>query len=134
LAAAHLNVEREGVADRVEIRTADMRAMPFADATFDVVVSRAVIHNVYSKGDRAQAVQEIARVLKPGGVALIDDIRHHNEYGATFAEHHCTEVRWIGSQAVRVLLAIMTMGGLSPATLLVRRPKPNQAAVASLVR
>ncbi len=119
--AAKKNAQREGVGDRADIRTADMRRMPFDDETFDVIVSRAVIHNLYSRNDRAQAIREIARVLKPGGVALIEDIRHHNEYVSTFGENRCTDVRWIGSPFVRLFLAVITFGGLRPATLLVRK-------------
>jgi len=70
---------------------------PVPDATFDVVVSRAAIHNLYTATDRAQAIGQIARVLKPGGQALIDDIRHHREYVATFAANRCKDVRWLGS-------------------------------------
>src|SRR4029453_3488366 len=60
------NARREGVEDRVEIKSADMRELPLADRTIDVVVSRAAIHNLYSSDDRAKAIREIARVLKPG--------------------------------------------------------------------
>src|SRR5947199_167164 len=67
---------REGVADRVEVRTADMRELPFADGSFDVAVSNVAIHNIYDAADRAKAVAEVARVLKPGGRALVNDIRH----------------------------------------------------------
>jgi ubiquinone/menaquinone biosynthesis C-methylase UbiE len=119
--AARVNAEREGVADRVEVQTADMRSLPFPDATFDLVVSRAAIHNLYAAADRAKAIGQIARVLKPGGQALIDDIRHHREYVAAFAEHQCTDVKWLGSRAVRFALALITMGSLRPATLLVRK-------------
>src|SRR5437588_7551847 len=41
------NARRENVAERVKIETADMRKIPFADGTFDVIVSRAAIHNLY---------------------------------------------------------------------------------------
>jgi ubiquinone/menaquinone biosynthesis C-methylase UbiE len=119
--ATRINAEREGVANRVEVRTADMRDLPFPDATFDVVVSRAAIHNLYSAADRARAIAQIARVLKPGGQALIDDIRHHREYVATFAEHDCKDVQWLGSRIVRFFLTLITMGALRPATLLVRK-------------
>jgi SAM-dependent methyltransferase len=78
------NARREGVADRVDVQTGDMRKMPFASNTFDIVVSRAAIHNLYKAGDRAQAIGEIARVLKPGGQALIEDIRHLQEYATVF--------------------------------------------------
>src|SRR5262249_6543475 len=50
------NARREGVADRVEVKTADMRELPFPDASFDVVVSNAAIHNLYAAADRARAI------------------------------------------------------------------------------
>jgi arsenite methyltransferase len=40
----------EGAAGRVQIETGDMRALPFADATFDLVVSSLAIHNIRVKG------------------------------------------------------------------------------------
>src|SRR5438309_6609809 len=83
------NAKREGVDGRVNVKTTDMRKMPFADATFDIIVSRAAIHNLYSADDRAAAVREIARVLKPGGHALIDDIRHPGEYTSVFLKSGC---------------------------------------------
>ena len=46
------NAELEGVADRVEVHTGDMRQMPFADATFDAVVANLAIHNVPSREGR----------------------------------------------------------------------------------
>ncbi len=115
------NAELEGVRQRVSVHTADMRRMPFADRSFDVVVSRAAIHNLYSAVDRAAAVREIARVLRPGGRALIADIRHHREYARTFAEHECRDVRRLDSRIVSALYALITMGSLRPNTLLARK-------------
>ena len=116
------NARREGVADRVEVQTGDMRKMPFGDNTFDVVVSRAAIHNLYDAEARAQAISEIARVLKPGGQALIEDIRHLQEYAAVFSENGCTDVRRVGSLVVSVLLMLITFGSLRPGALVVRKP------------
>src|SRR5262249_45489694 len=56
------NADLEGVADRVELHTADMRQLPFADGSFDVVVSSLAIHNIPGAGERARAVREAARV------------------------------------------------------------------------
>ncbi len=42
------NAALEGVEERVEIETGDMRALPFPDASFDVVVSSLAIHNIHS--------------------------------------------------------------------------------------
>jgi arsenite methyltransferase len=115
------NARREGVLDRIEIKAGDMRHIPFPDHSFDVVVSRAAIHNLYQAADRVQAISEIARVLKPGGRAIIDDIRHHLQYTAAFKDNGCPEVRNVGSLVMYVFLAIVTVGSLRPATLIVRK-------------
>ena len=40
------NASLEGVSDRVRVETDDMRALPFSDGSFDVVVSSLAIHNI----------------------------------------------------------------------------------------
>jgi SAM-dependent methyltransferase len=47
---------------------ADATALPFPDCSFDLVYSHGVIHHI---ADTQGAVDEIHRVLRPGGVALV---------------------------------------------------------------
>jgi ubiquinone/menaquinone biosynthesis C-methylase UbiE len=74
------NAVLEGVADRIELHTGDMRKLPFADGSFDVVVSSLAIHNVPGAGERAKALREAARVLKQGGKMMIVDVRNTRVY------------------------------------------------------
>src|SRR5207248_7042027 len=76
----------EGVADRVEVKTADARRLLFGDGSFDVVTASMSLHNIYNAGEGQTAVREIARVLKPGGRVLIVDIRHSTQYAATLRD------------------------------------------------
>lgn len=74
------NAKAEGVASRVKIENADARKLPFGANSFDVVVSSLAIHNIDGSAERAKALREIARVLKPGGYLAILDIFHTGEY------------------------------------------------------
>jgi cyclopropane fatty-acyl-phospholipid synthase-like methyltransferase len=69
------NARLEGVADRVAVETADMRALPFPDASFDLVVSSLAIHNIRGRAERRRAVVEAYRVLEPGGRMVLADIQ-----------------------------------------------------------
>jgi ubiquinone/menaquinone biosynthesis C-methylase UbiE len=67
---ARVNAENAGV--RVEFRRGNASAMPFADDSFDFLLCRAAFKN-FSEPERA--LEEMHRVLKPGGQALIIDLR-----------------------------------------------------------
>jgi SAM-dependent methyltransferase len=51
-----------------DLRLADVNALPFGDASFDVVLSVEVLRYLARPGE---AIAEMARVLKPGGFALV---------------------------------------------------------------
>ena len=80
------NAGLEGVADKIEIKNENAMKMSFADGTFDVVLSNLCIHNIPSAEGRAKACCEIARVLKPGGLAVISDFKNVSAYQKTFEE------------------------------------------------
>lgn len=74
------NLDAEGVRGNAEVQNQDARKMNFAAASFDAVVSNLCLHNIYQRAGRVEACREIARVLKPTGVAVISDFRHMDEY------------------------------------------------------
>lgn len=111
------NVRRERVAECVAVQTADVRKLPFVGGSFDIVVSNAVIHNLYKASDRDRAIREIARVVKPGARALIEEIRHHRQYTPYLYQSGCTDLRRAGSTVACICFMLITFGSLRPATL-----------------
>jgi ubiquinone/menaquinone biosynthesis C-methylase UbiE len=64
------NARIAGVEARASARVGDMRQLPFADREFDAVVSSYAIDHL-RRDERAKAIAEVARVLKPGGEFLL---------------------------------------------------------------
>ncbi|ADG76351.1 Methyltransferase type 11 [Cellulomonas flavigena DSM 20109] len=62
---------RAGLAGRTAVTVGDAAAMPFADASFDVVVSTMSFHHW---SPLATAVREVLRVLRPTGTAYLYDV------------------------------------------------------------
>jgi len=100
--AAMANAKAENVEQRVEILTADMRKLPFPDASLDAVISSIAIHNVPGKGGRAQAIKEIARVLKPKGRLVIRDLHATGEYVETLRNLGWEDVKLSGRSFMMV--------------------------------
>ena len=90
--ATRRNAIAEGVADRVELHTADMTALPFADNSFDLVLSSVAIHNIHGHARREKAISEAVRVLRPGGRLLIADIRGTGQHRAQLARIGMSDV------------------------------------------
>lgn len=65
-----------GPVGRPQFVVADVAAMPFADASFDLVVSSYAVHHW---PDRHAGFAEVMRVLRPGGRAVIWDIASPHE-------------------------------------------------------
>jgi len=64
--------QKQGAADLVAFRVADVQDLPFEDATFDAVLCESVATFIE---DKLRVVDELARVVKPGGyVGLNEEI------------------------------------------------------------
>src|ERR1700729_722116 len=83
-AATQRNLDLEGISDYCTLLSQPAQQMSFPDATFDIVVSNLCIQNIYDQPTRRKALQQIVRVLKPGGVALISDYKLTEEYATEF--------------------------------------------------
>jgi len=116
--AAHYGASYVGIdysSERADL-LADGHAIPFRDGTFDVVLSYAVLEHLYHP---FLAVEEVARVLRPGGVFVgtvsqgepfHDSYFHHTAFGLL------TVLRPASMRALRLwsshdtLHALATMG------------------------
>lgn len=71
VAQAQRNVRIYGRDNQIEVRVANANALPFADGTFDRVVSTGSLHHWK---DPIRALSEVYRVLKPDSYALLYDL------------------------------------------------------------
>ncbi len=85
LEMAQRNIEIEGMQDRVELRSGDARDIGFVDNSFDAVLCLLGLHKLEEAG-RDVACQEIARVLKPRGIAIVAGTSHAGSYARAFRE------------------------------------------------
>jgi ubiquinone/menaquinone biosynthesis C-methylase UbiE len=71
VAGARKNMAKAGLSDVIEIREGNVSQIPFADDSFDIVVSQWSIHHWKNP---VAGLNEVYRVLKPGGYALMYDL------------------------------------------------------------
>ena len=118
LAVTRRNAELEGVAERVQLETADLRELPFAEASFDAVLSSLALHNIHAAAERRRALGKAVQVLRPGGRLLLADILHVKEYRRELERLGLTELTvrelgpgtWFGNPFVRMRL----VSGIKP--------------------
>ncbi|MSU71319.1 MAG: class I SAM-dependent methyltransferase [Opitutus sp.] len=69
LSPAACRFARERAGPTTEIKEASVTALPFPDASFDALVSADALYHV---ADDAAALREFARVLRPGGIVVVN--------------------------------------------------------------
>jgi ubiquinone/menaquinone biosynthesis C-methylase UbiE/DNA-binding transcriptional ArsR family regulator len=79
LALARARLSRAGCT-QCAVRLGDMYRLPLPDASFDLVVLQMVLHHAE---DPAGVLAETARVLRPGGGAIVIDLAAHERHDLT---------------------------------------------------
>ncbi|KPC96431.1 class I SAM-dependent methyltransferase [Streptomyces albus] len=109
------NAAAAGVADRVEVHTADVTALPFPDDSFDIVTSALALHNIPSREGQYRALDEAVRVLRPGGQLLVADFWFAaRKYAAHLEEGTLRGLGpgyWYGSPLLGITLLHAVKGG-----------------------
>jgi arsenite methyltransferase len=90
-AAAERNAMVEGVSERVEFAEADARDLPFPPGSFDVVLSNLALSNIRGGDERARALREAVRVLRPGGQMRVVD-EGADRYAPVLRDAGCVDV------------------------------------------
>ena len=70
LEAARKTLRERGLSEQVEVTSGDVMALPFEDASFDVVHAHQVLQHL---ADPVGALAEMRRVTRPGGIVAVRD-------------------------------------------------------------
>ncbi len=89
---ASANARQAGVA--VDFRHGNASDMPLEDETFDGIICTAAFKNFT---EPVQALREMHRVLKPGGMALIVDLRRDAPLAEIDAEVNHMHLNWVNT-------------------------------------
>ena len=70
LEAARATLSERGLSEQVEVTSGDVMALPFEDASFDVVHAHQVLQHL---ADPVGALAEMRRLTRPGGIVAVRD-------------------------------------------------------------
>jgi len=82
------------------------KELPFRDNSFDRVVSNNVLYTI-ELGKRENLIKEMYRVLKPGGVIVLSNVKYGWSPFTIYKKHIQTEYRRIGF--IKLILKIVGM-------------------------
>ena len=98
--------------EQVSFRRARIEALPFADGSFDAVISNGVVN---LSADKPRVFAEAARVLRPGGRLALADIVTERQIAASTA---CQADLWAaciaGASQIDLYLEDIAAAGLEP--------------------
>jgi ubiquinone/menaquinone biosynthesis C-methylase UbiE len=103
------NAREAGVS--IDFQHGDAERMPFADASFDLIVCQAAFKNFARP---VTALNEMHRVLRPGGLAVIQDMSHDATTEDIRREVATMALPRFGAWWVRWTLAVLRLRALTP--------------------
>ncbi|MGA2226147.1 MAG: class I SAM-dependent methyltransferase [Syntrophobacteraceae bacterium] len=107
ISEAFVRIARENAQEEsvdVDFQRGDASAMPFEDDSFDLVVCRAAFKNFTQP---AEALDEMFRVLKPGGRAIVIDLRKDASSEEITALIEELNQRWFDSILMKLIFRFM---------------------------
>jgi ubiquinone/menaquinone biosynthesis C-methylase UbiE len=121
IARARKKTLKAGV--EVVFETAVAESLPFPEATFDAVLSTAMLHHLPNQEARCQCIHESRRVLRPGGRPLAVDLRASQiKIGACLLHFDLREVVPLLSEVGLITLESRSVGVRSLRFLLAAAP------------
>jgi len=104
------NAREAGVS--VDFRQGDAAVMPFADESFDLIVCQAAFKNF---GHPASALDEMYRVLRSGGTAVIQDMSREASHEDIDLEVQKMHLGWWSTFSTKATLEMLRRRAYSPA-------------------
>jgi len=91
----------------IQLDVADMRSLPFGDVFFDYVYEHYSMCHL-NKADTAQAIAEMHRVLKPGGIAFLGVVSQDCWPLSSYGEEREPGERWMTEDGKLVCHSLFT--------------------------
>ena len=107
-------IHEAGLVDRVFLVSADVKALPFRNGTFNMVFSNSLLHHLH---DPVPCLDEISRVTEGKGAVMIKDLRRPSKllYGlhvAYFGRNYSGRMKHLFEASVRSSFTLEEMKNL----------------------
>jgi ubiquinone/menaquinone biosynthesis C-methylase UbiE len=110
-----VQIAREGAREAgviVDFHQGDAALMPFADGSFDLIVCQAAFKNF---NHPVGALDEMHRVLRGGGTAVIQDMSSQASHSDIEREVEAMQLGWMSSFTTKATLEVLKRRAYSPA-------------------
>ena len=115
------NAQIEGVADRVLVKTGEATKLPIDTASCDIVLSNWTVHNIEGQREQFEALAEMWRVCRPGGLIVVSDIAGVADYLRYFSSLGAINTRFLDGGVEASIANILSGGTYKPQAIMVVR-------------